>query len=144
MNYKLSININKPIEEETVLFRDRSKDKLWVKGFQKKTAIKGKEGEEGSICKVKFKMGKRHFEMEEETVINNLLNEYTTTYTTDKVYNIVKSSFEKIDDNTTTYHTQQKFQLKGFMKIMGILMPGAFKKQSMQYLKDFKSFAEAQ
>ena len=42
------------------------------------------------------------------------------------------------------YTTEQEFQFKGFMKIMAFLMPGAFKKQSMQYLKDFKAFAENQ
>jgi hypothetical protein len=28
------------------------------------------------------------------------------------------------------------------MKLIGFLMPGAFKKQSMKYAQDFKNFAE--
>jgi hypothetical protein len=144
MKYSLNIEINKPIEMVTSLYKDRSNDKLWMKGFLKKTPIEGEEGNEGAKCKVEFKMGKRHFVMEEEIVKINLPEEYTTTYTTPKVFNVVKSSFEKIDDSTTRYHTEQDFQFKGFMKIMAFLMPGAFKKQSMQYLKDFKAFAENQ
>lgn len=142
MTYEISIEINKPIEDVTALFKDRTNDKLWMKGFQKKTPIEGNEGEEGAKCNVEFKMGKRHFKMEEEIVKINLPEEYTTTYTTPKVFNVVKNFFEKIDVNSTNYRTQQDFQFKGFMKIMAFLMPGAFKKQSMQYLKDFKAFAE--
>jgi hypothetical protein len=37
---------------------------------------------------------------------------------------------------------EQEFQFKGFMKIIGFLFPGAFKKQSLKYLVDFKQFAE--
>ncbi|MFT6930612.1 MAG: hypothetical protein ACJAQ7_002102 [Sediminicola sp.] len=32
----------------------------------------------------------------------------------------------------------------GIMKFMGVLMPWAFKKQSLKYLKAFKKFAESQ
>jgi hypothetical protein len=115
-----------------------------MQGFKSKTPIEGEEGEEGAKCKVKFQMGKRKFEMEEEIVKVNLPEEYTTTYTTPKVFNIVKSSFKKIDKNTTRYSTEQDFQFKGIMKVMAFFMPGAFKKQSMKYLKDFKAFAEKQ
>lgn len=82
MKYKLHIEINKPLDEVTALFKDRTNDKLWMKGFLKKTSIDGEEGEEGAKCKVEFKMGKRHFVMEEEIVKINLPVEYTTTYTT--------------------------------------------------------------
>lgn len=144
MKYTVSIDIDKSIKEVTTLFKDRRNDKLWMKGFQKKTPIDGNEGEEGAKCKVEFLMGKRRFEMEEVIVKINLPIEYTTTHTTPKVFNRVKNSFEKIDNHTTRYHTEQEFQFKGFMKIMAFFMPGAFKKQSMQYLKDFKAFAENQ
>ncbi len=144
MKYKVSIDINKPIEHVTRLFKDRTNDKLWMKGFKAKTPIEGHEGEEGARCKVEFQLGKRYFAMEEEILKIDLPDEYITTYTTPKVFNVVKNSFEKIDDNSTRYSTEQDFQFKGIMKIMAFFMPGAFKKQSMSYLKDFKTFAEKQ
>jgi hypothetical protein len=140
----MHIEINKSAKQVTSLFKGRTSDKLWMKGFLKKTPIQGEEVAEGAKCKVEFKMGKRHFVMEEKIEKINLPEEYTTTYTTPKVFNIYKSSFEKIDEHNTRYTTEQEFQFKGFMKIMAFLMPGAFKKQSMQYLKDFKAFAENQ
>ena len=38
---------------------------------------------------------------------------------------------------------ESEFIFSGFMKIMGIVMPGAFKKESYKYLKLFKEFAES-
>jgi hypothetical protein len=32
--------------------------------------------------------------------------------------------------------------MSGFMKVIGFLMPGSFRKQSRQHLEDFKAFAE--
>ena len=46
--------------------------------------------------------------------------------------------------NRTKYISEQEFQFKGFMKVIGFIMPGAFKKQSMKYLEAFKNFAESQ
>ena len=60
----------------------------------------------------------------------------------DGVYNIVINRFEKVDKNTTRVINDQEFRFKGFMKIIGLLMPGAFKKQSKKYLEDFKYFVE--
>lgn len=142
MTYKVDIEIQKPIKEVISLFKDRKNDKLWMNGFVTKTPLEGSEGKEGAKCVVEFKMGKRHFKMEEHIEKINLPEEYITTYKTPKVFNIVNSSFEKINSNSTRYISKQEFQFKGFMKIMAFFMPGAFKKQSMQYLKDFKTFAE--
>lgn len=63
---------------------------------------------------------------------------------TRKVFIIFKkNSFEVINDHTTKWISESEFQFSGFMmKLMGFLMPGAFKKQSIKYLGDFKAFAE--
>ena len=145
MKYQVEIEINKPISDVVALFEDRNNDRLWMEGFVEKIPIKGDEGELGAKCKVVFQMGKRKMEMIEEITEKKLPESYVTTYTTPSVFNIVKNSFKKIDENTTLYQTEQEFQFKTFlMKVMGFLMPGAFKKQSMKYHKAFKAFAEKQ
>nr|MBA3286280.1 SRPBCC family protein [Nitrosopumilus sp.] len=58
------------------------------------------------------------------------------------VYNIVSNKLVKLSENKTKYITEQEFEFKGFMKIIAFLMPGAFKKQSLKYQKDFKYFVE--
>lgn len=87
-------------------------------------------------------MGKREIEMTETITVRNLPDEFSGTYEAAGVFNIVKNKFEKISENKTKYFTENEFQFKGFMKIMAWIIPGAFKKQSMKYLKSFKQFAE--
>jgi len=80
-----------------------------------------------------------------ETIeVNNLPHEFSGTYEAKNVFNRVVNSFEKIDDLKTMYKTENTFEFSGFMKLLALLMPGAFKKQSYKYMELFKSFVESQ
>ncbi|MCY1660223.1 hypothetical protein [Chryseobacterium sp. SL1] len=87
-------------------------------------------------------MGKREIEMIETVTVRNLPDEFSGTYEAKGVFNIVRNKFISLPDNKTKYISEQEFRFNGFMKIIGFLMPSAFKKQSMQYLVDFKNFVE--
>ncbi|MCE3295949.1 MAG: superfamily protein [Crocinitomicaceae bacterium] len=113
-----------------------------MEGLQSFEHLSGTPGEVGSKARMQFQMGKRNIEMIETVTVRNLPHEFSGTYDAKGVHNIVKNYFKAIDDKTTLYTTDQEFQFKGFMKLIGALMPGAFKKQSMKYLHDFKNFAE--
>jgi len=85
-------------------------------------------------------MGKREIEMIETITVRNLPEVFSGTYEAKGVFNIVKNRFIPLLDNRTKFISQQEFHFKGFMKIIGFLMPNAFKKQTMKYLIDFKNF----
>lgn len=142
MKYSVSIEIDKPINEVIALFDNPDNLKKWMDGLQSFEHLSGTPGEVGAKSLLKFKMGKRDIEMIETVTVRNLPEEFSGTYEAKGVFNIVKNKFVALPNNRTKYTTEQEFQMKGFMKIIGALMPGAFKKQSMKYLKDFKAFAE--
>jgi uncharacterized membrane protein len=142
MKYSSEIEINKPIDKVIELFDNPDNMKQWMKGLQSFEHISGEQGKVGAKSRLRFKMGKRDMEMIETITVNNLPEEFSGTYEVKGVYNIVKNKFVPLSENRTKYISEQEFQFKGFMKVIGFLMPGAFKKQSMQYLKDFKQFAE--
>ncbi len=144
MKYSVSITIDKPVDEVVALFDNVDNLKKWMEGLESFEHISGTPGEVGAKSRMEFKMGKREIEMIETITAKNLPEEFTTTYEAKGVFNIVKNSFEPLPDNKTKYNTEQEFQFKGFMKLIGLLMPGAFKKQSLKYLQDFKAFAESQ
>jgi hypothetical protein len=87
-------------------------------------------------------MGKRDIEMIETIITRNLPEEFSGIYEAKGVFNLVKNKFVKLSETKTKYITENEFQFKGFLKIIAILMPGAFKKQTMKYLADFKNFVE--
>jgi uncharacterized membrane protein len=144
MKYTNEVVINKPIEKVVELFDNPDNMSKWMEGLLSFEPLSGKPGQPGAKSRLKFKMGRREIEMIETVVIRNLPDEFTGTYEAKGVYNIVKNRFIKISDNTTKYLSEEEFQFKGLMKLMGILMPGAFKKQSLKYLTNFKNFVENQ
>ena len=144
MKYTSEIEIKKPIDKVIELFDNSDNMGKWMDGLQSFEHISGTPGQVGSKSRLKFKMGSREMEMVETVTVRNLPHEFSGTYEMNNVFNIVKNRFIPLSDNSTKYMTEHEFQFKGFMKIMAILMPGVFKKQSMKYLIAFKNFAESQ
>ena len=143
MKYSQEIIIDAPIQKVIQLFDDPNQMDKWMKGLISFEHLSGTQGQPGAKSKLKFQMGKREIEMIETITVRNLPHEFSGTYDAKGVHNIVKNYFEEISENQTRYTTENEFQMKGFMKIMAWLMPAAFKKQSMEYLVNFKNFVES-
>lgn len=142
MKYTNQVTINKPLNEVVDKFDNLDNMFKWMPGLVSFEPISGTPGEVGAKARMKFKMGNREIEMIETITVKNLPHEYSGTYDANGVYNIVKNYFSAVDAKTTLYKSENEFQFKGFMKLIALLMPGAFKKQSQVYLDKFKEFAE--
>jgi len=142
MKYKCEIEINKPIDQVVALFDNPDNMDQWMEGLQSFEHLSGKQGQPGAKSKLKFKMGKREIEMIETINTRNLPDEFTGTYEAKAVINIVHNKFDKLSENKTKYITEQEFKFSGYMRIIALLMPSAFKKQSNKYLLNFKNFVE--
>lgn len=142
MKYSADIEINASIDKVIALFDDYDKRKEWMEGLESSELISGRQGQPGAKTRMKFDMGKRKIEMVETVISRNYPDDFTVAYEAKSVYNIVINRFEKVDEETTRFINDQEFRFKGFMKLIGLLMPGAFKKQSKKYLQNFKQFVE--
>jgi uncharacterized membrane protein len=142
MKFTVSIEINKPIDEVVNKFDNPENMLKWMEGLTSFEHISGVPGEIGAKSKLVFEIGKRKMELIETITNKNLPYEFFGTYEAKGIFNIIEVRFKKIDETTTLYESTQNFKLSGFMKIMGFIMPNAFKKQSLKYLEDFKIFAE--
>lgn len=142
MKYSVSKEIDRPLDEVVEKFDNSENLFKWMEGLQKYEHLSGEPGKPGAKTRLLFQMGNRKIEMIETITVRNLPDEFSATYEAKGVFNIVKNLFKPLDNNRTLCTNDQEFQFKGFMKVMGFLMPGAFKKQSLQYLKKFKEFVE--
>lgn len=142
MKYVHVITIDLPREEVVKKFSDPENFRYWQRGFISFKPISGDFGKAGSTNRLKYQMGKREIEMTETILRNDLPYEFESTYEAKGVYNIQKTKFNKIDENTTEWISENEFQFSGFMKLIGWTMPSSFKKQSYQFMEDFKAFAE--
>ena len=143
MKYTSKITINLPREEVIAKLDNADNMKHWQRGLINYELLEGTPGQPGAKMKLNYQMGKRKLSMTETIIENNFPSEFHSTYDTKGVLNTQRNFFNKVDDNTTEWVSESEFKFDSFgMKLMGWLMPGAFKKQSMKYLNDFKNFAE--
>lgn len=142
MRYTLSNTINKPLSVVAEKFKDTEGAKEWMEGLHTIEPVSGEPGEKGATCYFHFTHKGKEMKLLETILEENLPNQIKFSYTSGFGYNEVELLFEEISENVTKQTTNNYFQLKGFMKIMGFFMSGLFKKQSMKYMDGFKKYAE--
>ncbi|TDQ30869.1 SRPBCC family protein [Zeaxanthinibacter enoshimensis] len=143
MKYTTEIVIDLPREEVIRKLDNAENMKHWQKGLVSYKVLSGEPGMEGSKMEMHYKMGKRELVLIETILTRDFPEAFHATYDTKGVHNLQKNFFEETGENQTRWISATKFEFSGFfMKMMAFLMPGAFKKQSLQYMKDFKAFAE--
>lgn len=142
MKYSNEIIIDLPREEVIQKFDNQDNAFKWMDGLQSWDMISGEQGEEGAKSKMVFKSRGRTMEMEEEITKKDLPDMINFVFTAKGVTNWNDNRFEPLDDNKTKWVQSNVFKFKGMIKVMAFFMPGAFKKQSVKSMNDFKQFAE--
>ncbi|MEL6810772.1 MAG: SRPBCC family protein [Bacteroidota bacterium] len=143
MKYSTEIIIDLPREEVIRKLDNAENMKHWQQGLVGFTMLEGTPGKEGAKMELEYQMGKRNVVLTETITKNKFPDEFHANYDNKVVHNIQRNFFHTIEGNKTKWVSESEFEFKGFgMKVMAFLMPGAFKKQSLKYLNDFKNFAE--
>ena len=142
MKYTVEIDINLPREKVIELFDNQDNLSKWQCGLESFEHLSGTAGEVGAKSFIKYKMGKRDIEMTETIIKKNLPDEYSFTFEAKGMWNQVDNYFKAMDANTTKWKSDNIFKGNFMMSVMMFLMPGAFKKQSLKFMNNFKAFAE--
>lgn len=143
MKYSTEVIVNLPLTKVITLFDSEENLFKWQPELISLEHLSGDKGEVGAKSMLRYKMGKREIEMVETITVKDLPKEFSATYEAKGVWNEVKNYFEEIEEGKTRWYTDNDFRFSGFMKIIALLMPGSFKKQSQKYLDQFKAFAES-
>ncbi|WP_420317732.1 SRPBCC family protein [Ekhidna sp.] len=142
MKYACEIVIDKPRDEVIKFFDNPDNMKYWQKGFVSFDHISGEPGKPGAESIIKYDFGKRKMELIETITFRQLPDEFHANFTTKGAVNIQKNYF-KDEGDKTRWISEAEFKFSGFMKLMAFFMGiKPFKKQTMIFMEDFKSFAE--
>jgi uncharacterized protein YndB with AHSA1/START domain len=145
VHYRLETEIDLPRDRVIELFDNPDNLKNWQPGLESFEHIEGEPGQPGAKSRLHYKMGKRELDLIETVVRRNLPDEFTGTYETKGVWNEVANRFEETSDGRTRWILENEFRFSTLMmKVMGKVMPGAFKKQTLQNMQQFKDFAEGE
>ncbi len=59
------------------------------------------------------------------------------------MWSAVRDRLTETGPETTLWVSENEYRFSGLlMRLVGLLMPGAFRRQSLQHMQDFKAFAE--
>jgi len=142
MQYQVSVDIDQPREKVAALFADLDSRPKWQRGMISAELLEGEAGQPGSKWKLLFKMGKRTMEMIENVTVVEPPETFESTYDAKGVHNVVRTRFVEVGPEKTRVESDNVFEFSGFMKLMAFLMKGAFPKQSLKIMNDFKALAD--
>ncbi|NNL15971.1 MAG: SRPBCC family protein [Flavobacteriaceae bacterium] len=143
MKYTSEIIVKLLLKEFLEKMDNAENMKHWQKGLVEYNQIGGTPGELGAKMKLSYKFKKREMELIETITHKKLPNEFHMTYETKGMFNKQENYFEQTPEGHTKWTSIAEFIPENFiMKIITPFMKGAFKKQTMNYMRDFKNFAE--
>jgi hypothetical protein len=143
MLYTTEILVKVPLDVFVKKMNNIDNLKHWQRGLQSTEHISGNPGDLGSKIRLNYKFGKRKMEVVETITKSDFPNGFHATYTTKGMDNLQKNQFSETSDGFTKWTSINEFTPLSFsMRIMLFIMPSAFKKQSLKYMKDFKNFVE--
>lgn len=143
MKYTTEITIDCSISEVIKKMDSADNLKHWQKGLVSVEHISGVPGQFGAKMKLNYKYGNRKMELIETITKQDFPYEFHATYSTKGMNNLQLNYFEALTEEKTKWVCISEFQPTSFfMRAMLFLMPRSFKKQTAQFMLNFKNFVE--
>ncbi len=142
MKYTVFNTINSSLEEVAAKFTEPDGALHWMEGMERIERVSGTPYEVGAKSDF-YSVYKGKEMMISETVLeSDLPHQIKFAYQSSMGYNEVELLFEEQADGTVRQTNNSFFDMKGLMKLLGPLMKGMFKKQSLKYMDGFKAYVE--
>lgn len=143
MQYVTEILIKKPISEVIKNLNSTDKLKHWQDALVSTEHISGVPRKLGAKTRLNYSFGRRKMEIIEIVTHQNFPDEYHVTYTTKGVRNIQGNFYKTTEDGFTKWISENELQPTNLkMSMMLFFMPSVFKKQTKNYMTNFKNFVE--
>lgn len=142
MKFTLEMDIDLPRARVIELFDNPGNMKEWQPGLVSFEHRSGQRGRPGAQSKLVYRMGQKQLEVIETVTSRNLPDEFSGTYESDVMWSRVENRFIELDENRTRWVVGSEIRPEGFFKMIAFMMPGAFKKQTLHFMRGFKEFAE--
>ncbi|GAA2826925.1 SRPBCC family protein [Crossiella cryophila] len=153
MKYTVSLEIALPRERVVQLLADPEHLPKWLRGLVLHEPQDGVHGQLGTKSRVVLRMGQQEFEgletitRREPVDPHGIAREDTVHFERELVGNgmwsATRDRFTETGPDTTLWVSENEYRFGSLlMRLVGLLMPGTFRKQSLQHMRDFKAFAE--
>ncbi|MEV4899011.1 SRPBCC family protein [Nonomuraea sp. NPDC055795] len=153
MKYTVSIEIALPRERVVQLLADPVHLPMWLRGLVLHEPLSGVHGQVGTKSRVVMQSGRQTFEGTEtitrrepadlREIPTGSVVHFDREIVGEGMWSAVRERLTEAGPETTLWVSENEYRFSGVvMRLVGLLMPGAFRKQSRQHMQDFKAFAE--
>lgn len=153
MRYSNAIEIALPRDQVAQLLADPAHIPKWLRGVVSHEPVRGEHGQLGTESRVVMRTGNRETECTEtitrrepadlHDIPDDVVVHFDREMVAPGMWSAVRDRLTVAGPAATRWESDSEFRFTGWvMRVMGFLMPGAFRKQSQQHMRDFKAFAE--
>ena len=142
MKYQCEVTIDLPRDRVVELFDSSENLPKWQPGLLSFDHVSGKQGQSGAKSRLVYVERGRETEMFETIIRRNMPEEFTALYEAKGVTNWCANFFKEDGSDKTLWVMKNEFKFHGLMSIFGLVMRGAFPKQTLSDMNRFKAFAE--
>jgi hypothetical protein len=153
MKYTVSIEIALPRERVVQLLADAEHLPKWLRGLVLHEPLSGVHGQVGTKSRVVMQMGQQKIECIETVTrrepvdLHGIPRESVVHFEREIIgmgmWSAVRDRLTEAGPKTTLWASESEYRFSGLlMRLVGLFMPGVFRKQSQQHMQDFKAFAE--
>jgi hypothetical protein len=153
MKHTESIEIALPRETVVHLLADPAHLPKWLRGLVLHEPLSGTYGRVGTTSRVVLQMGKQKIECTETITrrepvdLHEIPTEAVVHFDREIVgegmWSAVRDQLIEAGPQRTLWQSENEYRFSGLlMRLVGVLMPGAFRRQAQQHMQDFKAFAE--
>ncbi|GHH43318.1 SRPBCC family protein [Lentzea cavernae] len=153
MKYTVSIQIDQPLEKVAPLLADPAQLPKWLRGLVVHEPISGTHGHVGTTSRVVLETGKQKMEATETITRREPVDlhgipkggvvHYEREIVGEGMWSAARERLSEAGPHSTLWESENEYRFSGvLMRVVGLLMPGAFRKQSLRHMQDFKAFAE--
>jgi hypothetical protein len=153
MKYTVSIEIALPRERVVQLLTDSAHLPKWLRGLVLHEPLSGMHGQVGTESRVVMQMGQQKMEGTETITRREPANlhgiprdgvvHFDREIVARGMWSAARERLTEAGPEATLWVSENEYRFSGLpMRLMGLFMRGAFRKQSQQHMQDFKAFAE--
>lgn len=153
MKYTVSIEIAMPRERVAQLLADPAHLPKWLRGLVVHEPLSGVHGQLGTRSRVVMQMGQQKFEGIEtitrrepadlRDIPTGSVVHFEREIEGGGMWNVARDRLKESGAKSTRWESENEYRFSGVvMRLVGFLMPWAFRRQSLQHMQDFKAFAE--
>jgi hypothetical protein len=152
MKYAVSIEVALPLERVAQLLADPEHLPKWLRGLVLHEPLSGVHGHVGTKSRVVLQTGQQTMEAVETITRREPVDlraippgsvvHFEREIVGDGMWSVTRDRLREAGPERTLWESENEYRFSGLMmRLVGLLMPGVFRKQSL-HLQDFKAFAE--